>query len=201
MTKTAPDDEDVELVARLRLGDPSAFATLVRTHTGRLLQLSRRLLSNEEDARDAVQETFLSVCRKLDSFQENARLSTWLYRITTNACLMRLRGRRCRPEGAIDDLLPDFAEDGSHMEPPAPWDARADCDVVRGETRMLVRAAIERLPEPYRVVLVLRDIEERDSSEVAEILGITGNAVKVRLHRARQALRTLLDDHFHAPRS
>ena len=121
-------------------------------------------------------------------------LSTWLHRIVVNACLMRLRAKRRRPEETeIESLLPVFAEDGHQATPSVPWAENAQTMLEREETRAMVREAIDQLPDAYRIVLLLRDIEEKTTEETAAILGITANAVKIRLHRARQALRTLLD--------
>ncbi len=186
---------DGDLVARLKNGDDSAFEELVRGHGGRMLAVARRFLP-EEDARDAVQDAFLSVTRSIDKFEGNARLSTWLHRIVVNASLMKIRTRTRRPEESIEDLLPRFLADG-HMEQPAtPWRESAQHALERDETRRLVRAKIDELPETYRAVLLLRDVEERDTRETADLLGITVANVKVRLHRARQSLRTLLDPHL-----
>lgn len=187
-------DNDAALVAGLRAGSADAFETLVRRHGGALLRLARRFLGNEEDARDALQDAMLAVHRSIASFEGTAMLSTWLHRIVVNACLMRLRAKRRRPEETdIDALLPTFAEDGHQSAPSVPWRETPESLLEREETRVLVREAIDRLPEAYRIVLLLRDIEEKTTEETAAILGITGNAVKIRLHRARQALRTLLD--------
>lgn len=190
-----PADESA-LVVRLRNGDAAAFESLVREHGGRLLAVSRRFLRNEEDARDAVQEAFISAFKGIGRFEGNARLSTWLHRIVVNAALMKLRTKQRNPEEAIDDYLPQFDEAGHHVELVQAWRETADAALERRETCELVRASIERLPETYRTVLLLRDIEEIDTEETARILGITENAVKIRLHRARQALRTLLNPHF-----
>jgi RNA polymerase sigma-70 factor, ECF subfamily len=196
---TSKDDAQRELVllARLRAGEDAAFAELVEAHLPRLLVATRRLLGNEEDARDAVQEAFLSAFKALDGFQAGARLSTWLHRIAVNAALMKLRSRRRREEANVDELLPRFLADGHHAERPCMWDeTRVEESLERTETCAMVRAAIERLPETFRTVLVLRDIEGLETEEVARALGVTTNAVAVRLHRAHQALRTLLDEHF-----
>jgi len=188
-------DEETRLIARLREGDESAFEELVRREGPRLLAAARRILRDEADARDAVQDAFASAFRALGSFERQATLSTWLHRIAVNAALARLRAQRRRPEVAIDELLPTFQEDGHHATPPAPW-ASAEALVAQRETREFVRTAIERLPQSYAEVLLLRDIEELDTATVAELLGITENLVKVRLHRARQALRALLEPRF-----
>lgn len=187
-------DNEAALVDGLRAGRADAFELLVRRYGGPLLRLARRFLNNEEDARDALQDAMLAVHRSIASFEGTAMLSTWLHRIVVNACLMRLRSKRRRPEETdIDALLPSFIEDGHQSAPSVPWSESADSMLEREETRALVRSAIEQLPDAYRIVLLLRDIEEKSTEETAAILGITRNAVKIRLHRARQALRTLLD--------
>ena len=188
--------DEAALVAGLRAGDDRAFETLVRRHGGRMLAVARRLLRDENDAADAVQDALLSVSRAIDGFQGGSRLSTWLHRVVVNAALMRLRAQRRRREESIEDLLPRFVADGHQARPAEPWAAPAEDRLETEETRALVSASIGRLPETYRVVLMLRDIEELDTQETAAVLGVTANAVKIRLHRARQALRTLLDPHF-----
>lgn len=187
------DGGDASLVMRLRSGDAEAFEEMVRLYMARMLRVARRLLMNEEDARDAVQDAFVSAFRSIGSFAGTSMLATWLHRIVVNASLIKLRTRRRHPEEDIEALLPKFAEDGHQAEPSVAWSEPADVAIERAETSSMVRAAIDQLPDTYRVVLLLRDIEELEPAEVAEMLGITTNAVKIRLHRARQALRTLLD--------
>ncbi len=191
-----PPDEGDALVAALRRGDPDAYEELVRLHGGRMLSVARRLLRRDEDARDAVQEAFLQAFKGLRTFGERCRLSTWLHRIVVNVALMKLRSKDRKPEASIDDLLPEFQSDGHHVEQFDEWRMPAPQRLIREETRAQVRAAIDRLPESYRTVLVLRDIDELDTTEVAELLAISPNAVKIRLHRARLALRTLLNPLF-----
>lgn len=161
-----------------------------------MLAVARRLLRVEEDARDAVQEAFLSALKSIDSFAGEARLSTWLHRIVVNAALMKLRTRRRRPERSIEEMLPTFLSDGHQAQPPSPWRQSVSGELERAETRALVRNRIDELPEAYRTVLILRDIEELDTEETARLLSCSVNAVKTRLHRARQALRTLLAPQF-----
>lgn len=180
----------------LRSGSAAAFEQLVREHGGRMLAAARRILADENDARDAVQDAFLSAHRALGEFAGQSRLSTWLHRIVVNAALMTLRRRQRRAERRIDDLLPRFLDDGHQAEPAAPWPEHGADLLQREETRALVRRAIDQLPEAYRTVLVLRDIEELSTEETARVLDVTVAVVKTRLHRARQALRTLLDPHF-----
>jgi RNA polymerase sigma-70 factor (ECF subfamily) len=184
---------DASLLERLRLGDEDAFEELVRTNGGRLLAVARRLLRDDEDARDAVQQAFLSAFRALPTFHGQSLLSTWLHRIVVNAALMKLRSRARRSEESIERWLPQFLDDGHHATPlPDSLDC-ADVLLARREVRLQVREAIDRLPETYRTVLLLRDIEQMDTAETAAALGLTVNAVKLRLHRARQALARLLE--------
>jgi RNA polymerase sigma-70 factor (ECF subfamily) len=189
--------DEKALVDGLRAGREDAYEQLVRSHGGRMLAVARRLLGDGEDAHDAVQEAFVSAFRSIERFESQARLSTWLHRIVVNAALMKLRTRRRKPEQPIEDLLPSFHADGHRRDPGGPWQPAERLERV--ELRRLVRESIDRLPEPYRTVLVLRDIEELDTAEVAERLGVQEGAVKTRLHRARQALRTLLDPYLRMP--
>jgi RNA polymerase sigma-70 factor (ECF subfamily) len=188
-------DSELSLLERLRRQDQDACEELVRTQTGRLLSVARRMLRNEDDARDAVQDGFMSAFRALPDFNGQCKLSTWLHRIVVNAALMKIRTRTRRPEEAIDDLLPRYLDDGHHAEPTSQWTSANEL-IEQRETRERVRAAIDRLPESYRVVLLLRDIEELDTAETAAALGLTPNTVKIRLHRARQALARLLEPTF-----
>lgn len=184
------------LIERLRGGDNAAYDELVRVAGGRMLAVARRMMNREEDAHDAVQDAFLSAFKSLDCFDGRSQLTTWLHRITVNACLMKLRSQRRRPERAIEDFLPTFIEDGHQTRESTPWKPNVGDGIEGRETRDLVRAKINELPEGYRIVLMLRDIEELSTEDTANALGMTENAVKTRLHRARQALRTLLDPHF-----
>jgi RNA polymerase sigma-70 factor (ECF subfamily) len=193
--------DETELLERLRAGDEAAFEYLVRTQAGRLLAVARRILGSDEEARDAVQDAFLRAFRGLEGFEGGSRLSTWLHRIAVNAALMKLRTRRRKPEESLEPLLPAFRDDGHHREQFASWAEPVDQSLERAETRALVRRMIDELPESYRTVLLLRDIEGLDTGEAAAALGLTPNAVKIRLHRARQALRTLLAPHFQGRRS
>jgi RNA polymerase sigma-70 factor (ECF subfamily) len=187
--------EEADLVSRLKAGDDASFERVVRENGARMLALARRMVRDEESARDVVQEAFLAAFRGIERFAGGARLSTWLHRIVVNTALMKLRSRRRRPEESIEPLLPAFASDGHHTGDLSGW-PDAERAVERREIRDFVRRAIDALPESYRSVLLLRDIEELDTTETARALGLTENAVKIRLHRARQALRTLLDGRF-----
>lgn len=190
--------DESQLVAALRAHDERASEQLVRAYGGRMLSVARKFLPNEEDARDAVQDAFLSAFKAIDQFQGEARLATWLHRIVINAALAKLRSRRAKAERPIDDLLPRFLADGHQAEPAVEWRDSSDALLQREETRALVRGAISQLPESYRTVLLLRDIEGLETEETARMLGVTTGVVKTRLHRARQAVRKLLDPHLRA---
>ena len=186
-----PDES--ALLARLRAGEEAAYEEIVRAYGGRLLAVARRLLHNDDDASDAVQDAFLSAFRAIDSFAGGSRISTWLHRIVVNAALMKLRSKRRKPEQSIDEMLPRFLEDGHLEKPAATWRELPEDLVGQSELRDLVLASIDRLPDGYRNVLLLRDIEELDTEETAAAMGISTNAVKTRLHRARLALREILE--------
>lgn len=185
--------DDAALLARLRAGDDAAYEHVVRSYGPRLLAVARRMMNNEAEAQDALQDGLLSAFRSIHRFAGDALLSTWLHRIVVNACLMRLRTRRRRPESSFDAPLPAFSDDGHRINPGPAWHPPKESGIERDELRRAVRAAIDRLPENYRIVLVLRDIEGLNTEAAAEALGMTPNAVKTRLHRARQALRELLE--------
>lgn len=193
-----PITADGDLVARLREGSELAYEQLVREHGPRLLAVARRFVGSEADSHDILQEAFLSAFRSIGQFSGESQLGTWLHRITVNAALMKLRGQRRRPERAIADLLPKFIEDGHRIGPGHAWPdlLTHDAELQQRETRELVRRCIAELPESYRTVLLLRDIEERSTEETADLLQISSANVKTRLHRARQALRELLNPHF-----
>lgn len=186
-------EDEAALLARMQSGDDVAFEEAVERYGPPLLSVIRRYLPEENDANDALQETFLSAFKALDRFQGESSLGTWLHRIAVNAALMKLRTRRRHPEQALDGLLPSFLDDGHRAGPRGSWSVAPDDEAIAGETRALVRKAIDELPESYRTVLMLRDIDERTTEETAELLELSPANVKTRLHRARQALRELLD--------
>lgn len=180
------------LVEKLRDGNRASFEHLVRTHGGRMLAVARRITRDEEDATDAVQDAFLNAFRSIDTFEERSSLGTWLHRIVVNSALMKIRTQQRRPEISIEELLPDYDSDGLRLEPETEL-VSIETLLEQGETREFVRSAINKLPDNYRNLLLLRDIEEYNTRETAELLEITPGAVKTGLHRARAALKSLLD--------
>lgn len=184
--------EEAALLMRLRAGEEGAYRDLLHRHGGRLLAVARRLMRDEEAARDCLQEALISAFRAIDRFEGRAALTTWLHRIVVNACLMKLRSRRGTLEDPVDPQLAVFDGDGLRDGPTqlAPFDA--DELIAQKQVREQVRKGIESLPDGHRIVLILRDIEGLGTAEVAKLLGMTPGAVKMRLHRARLALRDQL---------
>jgi RNA polymerase sigma-70 factor (ECF subfamily) len=173
--------------------DRASFEVAVTEHAARLLSTLRRLLRTEEEALDCFQDALLSAWRARAGFAGEASVYTWLYRICVNAAFKRLKRRGTRDEIDLQATLPVFHEKGWFQEPVAPWEDQAEAQLERQETRALVRGLIDRLPVDYRAALLLKDIEERSCAEVAELLGTSLANAKIRIHRARQALRALLD--------
>jgi RNA polymerase sigma-70 factor (ECF subfamily) len=185
--------EEATLIDRLRGGDTTALEELMERFAPRVYRLAYGITHNEADAEEIVQDVFLSLFRKIDGFEGRAALGTWIYRITVNAALIKRRGKRVELEVLLEDHLPKFREDG-HREGDramllADWSQTPEEELLSGETRRAVRRMIASLPDPYRVVLLLRDLEGLSSEESAEILGESVASVKSRLHRARMALR------------
>jgi RNA polymerase sigma-70 factor, ECF subfamily len=190
-------DDERELVRRLRERDEDAFEIMIRKYASSLLRVARRFFSNEQDARDVVQQAFVSVTKAIKRFEHQSRLSTWLYRIVVNEALLELRRRRRRPEVSIDELLPNFDIDGK-LQLEAGGSIADELPIERRETREFVRNCIALLPESYRVAVVLRDIEDLTVGEAAAAIGVTANALKVRLHRGHQALRGIMQRQLRA---
>lgn len=174
--------------------DRDATNVFVRAHIGWMLRLARNYLREQALAEDAVQNAFAQVFTKSAQFQGRASIEAWMRRIVVNEALMILRKRKSvQEDGAIDLLLPEFDENACRLETPESAECNPEQILILGETREIVQAAIARLPDTYRVVLLLRDIEEFTTAEVAEKLNISETNVKVRLHRARAALKRLLE--------
>ncbi len=188
------ETSDEGLAARAVAGDEHAFEEIVARYQARVFRLACRLTGSDADAADALQETFLQVYRRLGSFRNESRFSTWLYRVATNAALMQRRARARRPVESLEAFLPRFDTDGRLAETPAALQvaARADELIDRRALAEKARAGIERLPDLLREAFVLRDLEEMPTAEVAEVLGVEPATVRQRVHRARLMLRGYL---------
>ncbi|NIA70029.1 sigma-70 family RNA polymerase sigma factor [Pelagibius litoralis] len=192
-TLSETPSEEEELVAGLRAGSDAHATRFVRANAGWMRAVAFRLVRDDGLADDCVQEALIKALRNIGKFEGRSKLTTWLHRITVNEALMKLRNRKRLQEDLIDPLLPDFDENACRIE--APWTKRSTAEEIlsQAEQREVVLSKIRDLPESYRIVLMLRDIEELDTAEVAEALGISEGNVKVRLHRARAALKKLLE--------
>ena len=185
--------EEAGLVERLRGGDAAALEALMREYAPRVYRLAVGITRNQGDAEEVVQDVFLTVATKCGTFEGRAALGSWIYRITTNAALNKRRGKRHEVETSLEEHLPAFLADG-HREGDcsyllADWSQNPERELLSGETRRALERALDGLPERYRAVLVLRDVEELSNDDVAAMLGESVASVKSRLHRARQALR------------
>jgi len=190
------EGEENQIDARLdalHSGDAAAIEAFVRDNTPWMLRLANRMLRDQGLAEDTVQAAFASIFGALGKFEGRSSLKTWMHRIVANQALMQLRKDRRLQETSIDALLPEFDASGCRIEDD--WNTVETPEKVleQAQTKGAVRALIDTLPDAYRIVLVLRDIEELSTAEVAEMLELTEANVKVRLHRARAALKKLLE--------
>jgi RNA polymerase sigma-70 factor (ECF subfamily) len=184
---------DLDLIARLREGDTSALDELMARYSGQVFRLAYGVTRNAADAEEVVQDVFLRAFQKISGFEGRAALSTWLYRVTTNAALNRRRGKARQVEVSLDELLPAFKPDGHRQGERsfvlADWSATPENELLSSEGRAMLAEALDALPASYRAVLVLRDVEGLSNEAVAEMLEESLGSVKSRLHRARMALR------------
>ena len=184
---------EVQLIEKAKNGDQEAFTKLVLKYNERIYNLALRLLRNKEDAEDILQETFITVLEKLHTFDGKSGFFTWLYRIATNACLMKLRKKR--PE--VSDLPDNLSEyDNYESKIFVDWSQNPLADIQNKEMKDAIDKAMEKLSDIYRTVFVLRDIENMSIKETSDIIGITEENVKIRLKRARMFLRDELSKFF-----
>lgn len=179
-----------ELVGRMQAGDPAAVTELATIYGPRIHQLAFRYMKNWEDAEEVTQDVLLKVFRKIDAFRGDAALSSWIYRITFNTAMSRLRtGRQAR---AAEQQRPEPSQaDAAPRQPQEPpdWSGLADDQVMRREMREKLLAALTHLPEVYRIPVVLRDIQGLSTEEASAVLHVKTQTLKSRLHRGRLILR------------
>ncbi len=187
---------DSALVKGLKAGDDTAFATLLDRYSARTYRTARTVTGNPHDAEEVVQDVFMTVFQKIGSFEGRSAFSTWLYRITVNAAMMKVRRKQDRVEEDPERWLPVFDADAHHAHPVEAWPVDPEKILLEQEGRDAVRQALTSLPVEYRTVIALRDLQGLSGEEAAEILGISPAAVRSRLHRARLALRGKLAAHF-----
>jgi len=184
------DQEDRELIDRVKAGDHEAFDVLFQRYFATVSRQAIRLTGNSEEAEEVVQEVFLTVYEKVHTFRGTAAFSTWLYRVTANAALLRLRRRKRGAELSLEEYLPSFREDGHHLvRPVVDWSNELETRVVSAERQRLIQQALDLLAPVDKAVVVLSDLEGLSDREIASTLGLSVAAVKARLHRSRLALR------------
>ena len=172
------------------------FEEIVRHFAPRLLGVARRILRDETEAQDALQDALLSAHRNLDCFRGESQIGSWLFKITVNAALMRLRRRKRLAEEPLQELEPKFLPDGHRESPDPAWCQDPEAKVGSQQLCALVFEEMARLPQAHRDVLLLRDVRGLSTDEAAQVLSIRPGALKVRLHRARCALRELMKRHL-----
>ena len=184
---------DAELVTLAQAGETRAFDELVRRYQDKVYRLCYKILRHEEDAAEALQDAFLSAFKGLPRFKAESTFSTWLYRIATNASLMKYRRRR---DGHVSYEQSQTGSEDNEPMAIADWSTQPLDDLLDTETREILSREIDLLPENEREVFILRDIMEQSNEEVAKELGLTVAAVKSRLHRARVHLRDRVNRYF-----
>ena len=192
MSETQRSLEDISLQS-LQAQDREAFASLVELTSGQLYSLLLRILNDEQDAEDILQETYIKAFGALPSFEGRSSLKTWLFRIATNEALMLIRKRK--PQVAITEL----DDDSDDLEPPkeiVDWCCLPESELMTGETRRRLDKAVKNLPLNLRTVFLLRDVQGLTGEETAAVMGISVDNVKTRLLRARFKLREELSEYF-----
>jgi RNA polymerase sigma-70 factor, ECF subfamily len=194
--KPKNDDKDSELIRAINAGRQDLFYDLVKRYEKSLYNFGLRMCDNPSDAEDMVQDTFFNVFKYLDGFRYETKFKNWLYRIATSACLKKKRRSKFAPERelSLDEFLP--ADESAVSADLPPWASQPLDHVLDDELGSVIRQALIELPEKYRLVIVLRDVEGFSTQEAAEILGLTPTNIKVRLHRARLFLREALKSYY-----
>jgi RNA polymerase sigma-70 factor (ECF subfamily) len=202
MTSQAIDSAaaDLELLASLRRGEAGALKALVERHGPAIYRLAFGITRDRADAEEVLQDVLLTLSNRCASFEGRSALGSWIYRITTNAALNKRRGKRSELETSLEDLLPTFQSDGHRAGDRTyllvDWSQNPEEELLAGERRRVLEQALDRLPDHYRVVLVLRDVEGFSNEEVSTLLSEPVSSVKSRLHRARMVLREQLTRSF-----
>jgi RNA polymerase sigma-70 factor (ECF subfamily) len=196
MVNTTSQSSDNILIRKAQAGDSHAFSELVKRYEQTIYGFSFKVCRNKEKAEETLQDTFINVYRKLDQFNGESKFSTWLYSIVTNNCLMKRRKRKIDEEMVYLDEPPVGGnEDHNGFSIPS-WNETPSEVLLNGELRSRLDEAIQKLPLDYRIVFILRDMENKGAEETAKILKLSVPAVKSRLRRARVFLREQLDDYM-----
>lgn len=196
MTRIRTDEIDHELIARFKEGSPEAMEKIVDRYEEGIFNFVLRMCGHRQDAEDIMQETFLNAFRSLKDFREETKLRNWLFRIASHACQRKRRKKKFEPdrELSLESLVPGEGSGGGYEIPD--WSGNPAEDLLRSELKEVIENAVQMLPPNYRLVFNLRDIEGFSTEETADILGISIQSVKTRLHRARLFLRKELSAHY-----
>ncbi|MBW1705938.1 MAG: sigma-70 family RNA polymerase sigma factor [Deltaproteobacteria bacterium] len=196
MNQTATNAIDHDLIARFKAGSMEAMEKIMERYEKQIFTFGLKMCGHLQDAEDIVQETFLNAFRYLGRFREETKLKNWLFRIAARACIRKRRKKKCEPDQQIS--LESFVhEDGSDIKYEIPdWSDDPSDNFLRAELKQVIDASIQSLPHKYRLVFNLRDTEGFNTVETSEILGISIQAVKTRLHRARLFLREEISKHY-----
>jgi RNA polymerase sigma-70 factor (ECF subfamily) len=184
---------DLELVAKIKCGDDLAFQEIMGRYTQKVYNLAMRLTRNVEDTEEVLQDVFVTVYKKINSFEGKSQFSSWLYRVTANTAFMKLRRRKNTESVSFEEVSGDVKE---NLVGQAPDETSIDYMSTKHELRSLLESSIQRLPSEYRNIFILRDVDGLSNEEVGEMLSLTVPAVKSRLHRARLILRKRLARYY-----
>lgn len=194
-------NRDFDLLERLRAGDQEAFEAIFNLYSGKLYNVAHRILGETADTEEVIQDVFWTVFRKAKTFQGNSQFSTWLYRLTVNAALGKMRRSKKKKEVEYDEYLPKFQDDGHHLvRPVVDWSETLEEQYARRELQKMLSRALDELKPLDKAIIVLSDLEGLSDREIAVSVALTVAAVKTRLHRARLFLRGKLAAHLgHSP--
>lgn len=202
MSESSTAPTDLDLVRRIKLGENQAFEEMVARYHARVYSLSYGVLRNREDAEEATQDTFLTLFRKIGTFDESKKFFSWFYRVALNAAYSRARRRKPATTVSIDDFLPRLQGDGNQATPEfAAWVEGIEDDAIARELAERAESFIGQLPPAYRDVIWMVDVEDMKPADVAETLEISIPALKSRLHRARLFVRERLAEIASAPKA
>jgi RNA polymerase sigma-70 factor (ECF subfamily) len=184
------DKEEAALIDRLKAGDQQALETIFGLYSPKLYNIAHRILGDVADTQEVIQDVFWTAYRKAKTFRGNSQFSTWLYRLTINASLGRIRRSKKNKEVEYEEFLPKFQEDGHHLiRPVVDWSNALEEDYAKQELQRILKEALDQLKPIDKSVVVLSDLEGLSDKEIAAALGLTVSAIKTRLHRARLFLR------------
>jgi RNA polymerase sigma-70 factor, ECF subfamily len=189
MNETATDPVDHRLISEFKAGSMEAMEKIVERYEDRIFTFGLKMCGHLQDAEDIAQETFLNAFKYLKDFREETKLKNWLFKIATTACIRKRRKKKCEPdqEISLESFVPQNGDDVKYEIPD--WSDDPSDNMLRAELKDVIDNAIQSLSHKYRLVFNLRDIEGFSTQEAADILGISTQSVKTRLHRARLFLR------------